>query len=71
MHLADFLSVDVDSRYALDLQAPLIMNADNPAMKIIFVVRNPIERMIAHYMEVVRDYPKLVIKVPVDRYHVF
>jgi hypothetical protein len=57
---AEFLSVDMDSRYAIDLHAPLIMNADNPNMKIIFVVRNPIERIIAHYMDLTRVYPKLV-----------
>lgn len=57
---SDFLSVDVDSRYAMDLQAPLIMKTDNPEMKIIFVVRNPLERVLAHYMDVLKTYPKLV-----------
>lgn len=36
------------------------MNADNPNMKIIFVVRNPIERIIAHYMDIVKVFPRLV-----------
>ena len=57
---AGFISVDKDVQYALDFQAPLIMRADNPGMKIMFVIRNPIERMIYHYLEFLKQFPNLV-----------
>lgn len=61
-----FFSVDRDVRYATDILAPYSMLADNPAMKIIFAIRNPIERMYYHFLLLSRYYPKVNFNEVID-----
>lgn len=52
--------MDKDIRYVIDMEAPLVMKEDNPDMKIIFVLRHPVERLIAHFQELLNFNPDLV-----------
>jgi hypothetical protein len=64
---SDFISVDKDIRYVIDMEAPLVMKTDNPNMKVIFVIRHPVERLIAHFQELSTYYPTLVRRTCTDR----
>lgn len=66
LYRSNFISVDRDIRYVIDMEAPLVMKEDNPNMKIIFVLRHPIERLIAHFQELLILNPNLVSVVVVS-----
>jgi hypothetical protein len=65
-YTSDFISVDKDIRYVIDMEAPLVMKTDNPNMKVIFVIRHPVERLIAHFQELSTYYPTLVSDLGVE-----
>lgn len=44
-----FLTIHTDSSYAVEYSMPYAIREDNPRAKIIFIIRDPIDRIYSHY----------------------